>query len=73
MYGKHQTPLNELLSDREMTGKSLAHAIGATESKVSDWRNGRHITPKWTKRISDALSLTDAEMESLGWDMGETE
>lgn len=67
----HTTTLNDLLAARQITGKALANAIGATESQVSNYRRGLRPTPPRAKQMSDALGLSDDELAALGWDVGE--
>jgi len=71
MYAKHQTTLSDVLAAREMTGKALAHAIGATESQVSNYRRGLRPSPERARQMYDALQMTDEEILSLGWELGE--
>jgi len=68
-----RTDLNSLMADREITGKALAHAVGATESQVSNYRRGLRPSSTRARQIYEALKLSQAEIDSLGWDKGESE
>lgn len=65
---RHETTFNRVLASRGISGAALARAIGTGEGNVSRVRNGMRPGENLAKRISEALNLTDEEIEALGWD-----
>ncbi|MEG3974378.1 helix-turn-helix transcriptional regulator [Microcoleus sp. herbarium8] len=60
-----RSPLMRLRTQRFMTQKQLAEALGVTEATVSNWEAGRSIpklTPVQYKKLLEILQITSAEL-----------
>lgn len=65
---KQQTRFADLLDERDIKAKALATAVSTDASTVSRWRSGVTPSREMRGRIYEHLSLTEAEIVSLGWD-----
>jgi DNA-binding transcriptional regulator YiaG len=60
-----RSPLMRLRTQRFMTQKQLAEALGVTEATVSNWEAGRSVpklTPVQYKKLLEIMQITSAEL-----------
>lgn len=67
MSPRHTTTFDRVLASREMSGAALARAISTGEAVVSRLRNGMRPGDDLVGRITEALNLTESEIDALGW------
>jgi transcriptional regulator with XRE-family HTH domain len=63
-----QQTFGNLLRQRGLTGKQVAHAAALSESRISDIRRGLTPGKQTQERLIAALEMTDQEIAALGWE-----